>query len=100
MQYKWEKMELDLLDRGIQPATMKWPERSRTWFYGHGGILDPLTGACIYGPKIQLASQRLHEAIQVAAEGTLQPNRERDELTYALGNPEHPGRIRDKGVVS
>ena len=44
---KWEKMEQDLLDRGIQPTTMNWPERSRTWFYGHGGSLDPLTGACI-----------------------------------------------------
>ena len=53
---KWEKMEQDLLDRGIQPATMNWPERSGTWFYGHGGSLDPLTGACIYGPKIQLAA--------------------------------------------
>ena len=37
---KWEKMEQDLLDRGIQPATMNWLERSRTWFYGHGGSLD------------------------------------------------------------
>ena len=27
---KWEKMEHDLLDRGIQPATMNWPERPRT----------------------------------------------------------------------
>ena len=53
---KWEKMEQDLLDRGIQHATMNWPERSRTWFYGHRGSLDPLTGACIYGPKIQLAA--------------------------------------------
>ena len=38
---------------GIQPATMNWPERSRTWFYGHGESLDPLTGDCIYGPNIQ-----------------------------------------------
>ena len=75
---KWEKMEQDLLDRGIQPATMNWPERSRTWFYGHGGSLDPLTGACIYGPKIQLAVQRLQEAIQAVAGGTFQPDRERE----------------------
>ena len=75
---KWEKMEQDLLDRGIQPATMNWPERSRTWFYGHGESLDPVTGACIYGPKIQLAAQRLQEAIQAVAEGIFQPDRERD----------------------
>ena len=78
---------------------MNWPERSRTWFYGHGGSLDPLTRDCIYGPKIQLAAQRLQEAIQAAAEGIFKPDRERDELTYALGNPEHPGRTRGKGVV-
>ena len=46
---KWEKMEQDLLDRGIQPATMNWPERSRTWFYGHGGSLVSLTGAASMG---------------------------------------------------
>ena len=33
------------------------------------------------------------------AERTFQPDRERDELTYALGNLEHPGRTRGKGVV-
>ena len=50
---KWEKIEQYLLDRGIQHATMNWPERSRTWFYGHGGSLDSLTGDRIYGPKIR-----------------------------------------------
>ena len=29
---KWEKMEQDLLNRGIKPATMNRPERSRTRF--------------------------------------------------------------------
>ena len=32
-------------------------------------------------------------------EGTFLPDRERDELTYALGNPEHPGRTRGKDMV-
>ena len=58
-----------------------------------GEALDPLTSDCIYGPNIQRAAQRLQEAIQAVAEGTFQPDRERDEVTYALGNPEHPGRI-------
>ena len=58
-----------------------------------------MTGDCIYGPNIQRAAQRLQEAIQAAAERTFQPYRERDELTYALGNPEHPGRTRGKSVV-
>ena len=28
-----------------------------------------------------------------------EPNRENDELTRALGNPEHPGRTQGKGVI-
>ena len=54
--------------------------------------MDPVTGACIYRQKIQQAAQRLQEAIQAVAEGTFQPDRERDELTYALWNLEQPGR--------
>ena len=39
--------------------------------------------------------------MQAAAEGKFLPDRERerDELTYALGNPDHPGRTRGKSVV-
>ena len=29
---KWDKMEQDLLDRGVTHATINWPEWSRTWF--------------------------------------------------------------------
>ena len=31
--------------------------------------------------------------------GVFTPNRENDELMRALGNPEHPGRTRGKGVI-
>ena len=96
---KWEKMEQDLLDRGILPATMNWPERSRIWFYGHGGSLDPVIGVCIYGQNIQQAAQRPQEAIQAVAEGTFQSDRERDELTYAFGNLEYLDRTRGKSGV-
>jgi hypothetical protein len=33
-----------------------------------------------------------------AQAGLIQVNRENDELTHALGNPEHTGRTRGKGV--
>ena len=28
---KWSKAENDLLDKGIEPETMNWPDRCRTW---------------------------------------------------------------------
>ena len=67
---KWEKMEHDLINKGIQPATINWHECSRNWYYAHGGTLDPETGECIYGPTIRQAAQRLQDAIQAAAQGT------------------------------
>ena len=56
---KWEKMERDLIDKDIAPATMDWAEYSKNWYYAHGGSLDPETGACIFGQNIQQAAQRL-----------------------------------------
>nr|AAR87256.1 hypothetical protein [Oryza sativa Japonica Group] len=74
---KWEEMEASLLERGIEPATANWPERSKFWYYAHGGMLNPADGLL----------------------GTFRPDRERDELSLALQTPEHPGRTRGKGVI-
>ena len=88
------------LAKDITPATITWPERSKNWYYAHGGTLDPETGEGIFGQKIQQVSRRLQEAIQVVSQGTFQPDREKNELTYALQNSQHPGRTRGKGVVA
>ena len=90
---KWDQTEAALIAKGITPATADWPDRSKQWFYGHGGSLDPQTGQCIIGKKqIEKASEELVKAITDVRKGTFQPERENDELTRALGNPEHPGR--------
>ena len=64
-----------------------------------GGELDPKTGnvstkACLNG-----VDDALLVAIKEARSGVFQPNRENDELTRALGNPEHPERRRGKGAI-
>jgi hypothetical protein len=48
--HKWKKMEDDLIAKGIVPKILKWNDRSRDWFYGHGGKLDS-EGKCIYTKK-------------------------------------------------
>jgi hypothetical protein len=60
-------MEEALLARGITPATINWPERSRNLDYAHGGSLHPENGECIFGERIQQAAIRLQEAIKVVA---------------------------------
>ena len=91
----WDKAEQDLLAKGVQPQTLHWPDRSRTWFFGVGGTLNPDTGRCVWtNAQLAIPIKKLAEAIQAAQEGRFHPDREKDELTEALGNAEHPGRTR------
>jgi hypothetical protein len=61
--------------------------------------LDPATGKIIALASLENASKELIKAIKAAQEGQFHPDRENDELTLALGNPEHGGRTRGVGVV-
>lgn len=97
---KWEKMEEDLYARGIIPATHDWPLRSKNWYYGHGGTLSPIDGSLVFGDQLRELAERLLELIRKSERGEFIPDRDRDELTAALGNPEHPGRTRGLGIVS
>ena len=40
------KAENDLIAKGVEPETLNWPDRTRTWFFGVEGTLDPETGKC------------------------------------------------------
>nr|ABA93472.1 transposon protein, putative, CACTA, En/Spm sub-class [Oryza sativa Japonica Group] len=96
---KWEEMEASLLKRGIEPATAKWPDRSKFWYYAHGGTLNPVDGSLVFSDQIREAVRRLTDAVEASSQGTFRPDREKDELSLALQTPEHPGRTRGKGVI-
>jgi hypothetical protein len=61
------------------------------WFYGHGGRLNLENGEYIFGQKIQEAAYWLQEAIEAVTQETFRSDREKDNLTYTLKNPEHMG---------
>ena len=91
----WDKAEQDLLAKGVQPITLHWPDRARTWFFGVGGTLDPESGKCVFmKAQVKTPVTKLQEAINEAQEGRFHPDREKDELSKALGNLEDPGRTR------
>ena len=57
--------------------------------------MDPVTGKCVWtDEQLNTPIVKLQEHIKKAQQGTFVPDRENDELTEALGNPEHPGRTR------
>ena len=92
-------MENELRARGIRPGTEGWDPRAKSWWYGHGGTLNPETGECVYRGKIIKPTQALIDAMRDAQEGKIKFNRENDALTKALGNPEHGGRVRGMGHI-
>ena len=57
--------------------------------------MDPVIGKCVWtSQELRIPVTKLQDYIAAAQEGTFVPNREKDELTMALRNPEHPGRTR------
>ena len=61
--------------------------------------LNQLDGNLVVPEHMQEVSRDLVAAIDETQQGTFQPQRENDELTRALKNPEHPGRARSIDVI-
>ena len=87
------------MDRGIKPVTWDWLDRSKWWLFANDVTLNQLDGTLVVPEHMQEVSRDLAAAIDEAQQGTFQPQRENDELTRALKNPEHPGRAHGIGVV-
>ena len=51
----------------------------------------------VHGQKLERTTQRFSYALQAKTIGAFRPNREKDELTYALGTAEHSGQTRGLG---
>jgi len=56
---KWQKLEQEILDSGIELESLHWPERAKYWFFGHGGTMDLETEKVVYNEKLQRVGQRL-----------------------------------------
>ena len=55
--------------------------------------MDPVSGRCHWtDEQLAIPVKKIQHYIDAAQQGTFVPERENDELTMALGNPEHPGR--------
>ena len=80
---KWDESEEKMIAAGVTPKIVGWPDRCRTWFYAHGGKLDPKTGEIIEQASLKEASDALLEAIEEALTGAFQPERERTTSLHA-----------------
>jgi hypothetical protein len=68
---KWRKMEQDLIAKGIISAVFHWPERSKNWYYAHGGRLNRDDGTLEFPPTLQDKALDLMNKIEDVKAGRL-----------------------------
>jgi hypothetical protein len=95
---KWEAIENELRNKGITLGMEGWPKRAKHWWYGHGGSSDPATGECVHRKKTFTPTTKHVKEMEDAQAGLIWVDRENDEPTHALGNPEHTGQTGGKGA--
>ena len=90
---KWQAIEDEMRSQGVVPETDEWETRWRNYVLGHGAGYNMETGELIQKKEqIEKPLKALKTTIKEAQEGRFKADRENDELTKALENPEHTGR--------
>ena len=70
-------------------------KRGINWILSRNkGLAEALKFA---SPETQAVVERILKYAEDKQKGLFKPNREKDELTLGLGNPEHTGRVRGLG---
>ena len=65
----WEESKRNMKAAGVTPEIETWPDMCRTWFYAHGGKLDPKTGEVLEPASLKEAMVELLKAIEEARMG-------------------------------
>jgi hypothetical protein len=71
----------------------------KNWYYAHGGKINSEDGTLDYPPLLREIALVILKILEDVRAGRVKVDREIDELTMALKNPEHPGLCRGFGVV-
>ena len=71
--------------------TSDWDPRSVRFLLGRGVTFNPDGSLNYRDVATEELAQRVKAVHEEVANGTFKPNRENDQLTWALGNKEHPG---------
>jgi hypothetical protein len=82
-------MEEDLQAQGTIPTVYDWPERVKNWYYAHGSTINSEDDTLDYPPSLREAALEILKTIEDVRAGRVKVDREMDELTMVLKNPEH-----------
>jgi len=93
---EWEREEAELRKKGANVLTDMVSARGARWLKGRQAKVTP-EGVKVPSVVSEVA-KKMMEVRALELEGKFKADRENDDLTHSLGNPEHPGRVR--GVSS
>jgi hypothetical protein len=93
-----EKMD-PLVEQGIEVETAKWEPRSVIYCMGRKVCHDEDGSFSSTNQPMNDLIQRIPNVTKEVIQGTRTSNKEKDVLTQALRNTEHPGRTRGTNVV-
>jgi hypothetical protein len=69
----------------------------KNWYYAHGGTINSEDGTLDYPPSLRETALETLKILEDVRAARVKVDREIDELTMALKNPEHPGRCMGSG---
>jgi DNA-binding ferritin-like protein len=88
-----------LAEQGVEVETAKWEPRSVIYYMGRKVCHAEDGSFSSTNQPMNDLIQRITKVTEEVIQGTHTSNREKDVLTQALENKEHPGRTRGTGVV-
>ena len=90
---EWKRKIEETVSAGKPNPLEGYDERTQHWLLARSNLTDD--GRLVYKkPEVAAVEEKI---VQIAAQerlGLFKPDREKDKLTAALGNPEHTGRVR------
>lgn len=90
---KWRAEDAAKKAAGLPVLSELVGERPANWMRARKPN-ETETGLSFDDPMVEEASRSILAVAAKQREGNFKPRREKDVLTVALGNPEHPGRVR------
>jgi hypothetical protein len=93
----WRRIISEAIEAGtFDPLLQDCDERTINWILGRANLTDE--GKLQHPELVAEVVKKVGEIVEKQKKGAFKPRRENDQLTAALGNPEHGGRVR--GVSS
>jgi len=91
---QWEQEDEAQRAKGLPALLDQLGRRGSRWVRAHVPAKEAKSGFSFSDPMVDEAAKNIFAVAAKQQEGKFKPQREKDVLTVALGNPEHPGHVR------